>query len=452
MKKLTQTGRRFFWLVTLGGCALVNLELFANGIYLNGVDAPSAAMGGAGVALANAPLGAMTANPAGLAFLTAPEINLGGAGGLAQGQFRKTGSGGGLDETPNGLPTFGFGMPVGQSPVAVGLSFAPEAALSADWHYNDPPGGLNGTTTYGYQENHSEIILLRSALGAGFKLNSKLAFGASVGLLYNENRLKTPYIFQNLQPGAGRPDNAAFDGAKTLLDLHTTGFGWNVQAGGICQVTTNLQFGVAYQSESRIATTGDASGDPSTQFGFPQGTLPFHYDAAVRNIFPQMATAGAAWKFHPQWRLALQVDWIDWADAFRTLPVSLSNGNNAAVNGVLGKNFSDAIPLNWQSEFVYRAGLEWNVTGRIALRGGYAFGRSPVPSQTLMPLTAAIVEHTFTAGVGCHWSRYSVDMAYQFNLPVTQDIGTSGLRAGEYSNSSVEVSTHLIVITTSVRF
>jgi hypothetical protein len=37
-------------------------------------------------------------------------------------------------------------------------------------------------------------------------------------------------------------------------------------------------------------------------------------------------------------------------------------------------------------------------------------------------------------------------------LPATQRIGTSGLLSGEYSNSSIEVSTHLVSLTTSVRF
>ena len=172
----------------------------------------------------------------------------------------------------------------------------------------------------------------------------------------------------------------------------------------------------------------------------------------MTNTFPQEVRAGASWKFLPQWRLALQVDWIDWADAFHNLPLSFSNGSNATVNGALGSSFNESIPLNWQSEFVYRAGMEFDVTKNLALRAGYCYGSSPVPDSTLTPLTAAIMEHTLTAGVGYHWQQWEVDLAYQYDIPATQNVGTSGLLSGEYSNSSTEVSAHTLALTTTVHF
>ncbi len=444
--------RRVIWAVVLCTFAVADLKVRSSGINLNGVDARTAALGGAGVSLDQNALGAMTANPAALGFLDTPEINFGALAGLVQGDFKKVGSGGSLDNTLHGISTAALAFPLGKLPVTLGLSFAPDSASLADWHYNDPLGGLGGATSYGYQENRSQIALLRTAFGAGWKVNHKLAFGASIGLLYNQNELKTPYIFQNLQPGVGGPNNAAYNGAKTLLDLQTSGWGWNVHFGGLYKATTNLTFGLTYKTETRISTTGDAYGDPSTQFGAPLGTLPFHYDAEVRNIFPQEITAGAAWKFQPKWRLALQVDWIDWSHAFRTLPVSLSHGNNGTVNSVLGDDFKDLVPLNWKDSFVYRAGLEYAATERLSLRGGYAYGHNPVPSGTLTPMTAAIFEHTLSAGIGYQWSRYAIDFAYQYALPVTQNIGTSDLQAGEYSNSSIQVSNHLLLLTTGVKF
>lgn len=448
--------KRFYirQLLSVGFCVFWSLpcQSQADGIYGNGVGAQSMAMGGADVAWAADPLGAMGGNPGGLGFLRVPELDLGGVGGVAQGQFNKAGSGGNLEQSLAALPEGAFGLPLGKWPVTVGLSFVPESALLANWHYVDPPGGLGGATSYGFQQDKSEIIVLRSALGAGVEINPKLSIGASVGLIYNENRLDTPYIFQNLQPGPNGPNNSAYDRAKTLLNLHTSGFGWDAQTGLIFRATTNLQFGLSYQSETRVDTTGDASGDPSKQFGLSPGSLPFHYDANVRNIFPQEVTEGVSWKPHPQWRLAAQVDWIDWADAFQTLPVKLSDGNNATVNSVLGSSFKDLVPLDWKNEFVYRVGLEFSATTNLALRLGYSFGGSPVPGSTLTPMTAAIMENTLSAGVGYHWRCYQFDLAYQYEFPATQSVGTSGLLAGEYSNSSTEVSLHTLALTIGMRF
>jgi long-chain fatty acid transport protein len=404
-------------------------------------------MGGADVAWAADPLGAMAANPAGLGFLTAPEFDLGVTGVIPEGHFVKPGiSDGHLNDSPNAFPDAALGIPLGKSPVSLGLSFVPDSFLAADWTYVDPPGGLGGVS-YGLQQHKSEITVLRSALGAGVNLGSKLSLGASVGLMYNENTLHSPYIFQNMMVSPG------LNGAKTLLDLHTTGFGWNVQAGVLFRPLTNLQFGVSYRSETTVSTDGDASGDAYAQFGVAPGTATvFHYDANVRNTFPQEVSAGVSWMFHPQWRLALQVDWINWSDAFHTLPVSLQNGSNPTVNGALGSSFQDRIPLNWEDQFVYRSGLEYAVTENLALRAGYAYGKSPVPDTTLTPMTAVIMEHTLTAGVGYHWGPCQFDLAYQYDLPIKRNVGTSGLLSGEYSNTSTEVSVHWLAVTTSIRF
>lgn len=404
-------------------------------------------MGGADAAYAQDALGSMGANPAALATLGKSEVDLGLLGGITSGRFEKGSIQGHLNESFQALPEAAFALPVNDK-VALGLSFVPESLLLADWRYPDVPGGLDGKTTYGQQEHRSELVVLRSALGAAVKLHPTFQLGASVGLLYNENRLVTPFIFQNLQPASA----AAVNGAKTLLDLETSGFGWNVQLGALYAPVTNLQFAVTYKTESEISTDGQASGDPYAQFGVPPGPLAFHYDANVRNVFPQEVSAGASWKFHPQWRLALQVDWIDWSDAFQTLPVRLDHGSNPAVNGVLGASFQDNVPLNWRDRFVYRAGIEYAIVPNVFLRAGYAYGQSPAPDATLTPLTAVIMEHMVSAGFGYDTKSWGADLAWQYDLPASRHVGVSGLRSGEYSNSTVDVSVHRIALTAHYRF
>ncbi len=435
--------RKSVWILPLLFVIRSETSVSASGIYGNGVGAEAMSMGGAEVAWAADPLSAMTANPAGLGFLENPEVDLGGEGAVLEGNFSKVGSGGALNSSPQALPEGAFGYPLKNWPVTFGLSIAPEASLLADWHFNDPLGGLNGTTSYGYQQNKSEVLLLRSALGVAVQVNSKLSFGVSLGLLYNDNELVAPYVFQNLQP-------ATVNGAKTLLNLHTTGFGGDATVGMLFRATDTLQFGLFYQSESIINSSGDASGNPSAQLG---GSFPFHYDAEVKNKFPQNASLGVSWKFHSKWRMAAQLDWVDWAHAFDTLHISMKNGNNAFLNNnVLGSSFRDNVPLNWSSEFVYRLGLEYDVTENIALRVGYSYGQSPVPDSTLTPMTAAITEHVFTAGIGYHWSHFKIDLAYQYYIPATQNVGTSALRSGEFANSSTTVSAHVLAISTGITF
>jgi len=429
-------------------CVGTAFNAWTNGIYRNGVGAESMSMGGTETGWAASPLGAMAANPAGLGFLESGEADVSVVAAAPQGHFAKPPTADGrLDSTLRAFPEGAIAYPFKEFPVTLGLSFIPLSAQAGDWHYFDSPGGLGGNVSYGQQQHRSEIQLWRTALGAGVKLNSQWSFGASVGLLYNENNLQTVYIFQNLSPNPN-----SLNGAKTLLNLHTAGYGCDAQFGVLFRATTNLQFGLTYHTEAELSTSGDAYGDPYAQFGAQPGDLAFHYDANVRNRFPQMVSLGASWKFHPQWRLALQLDWLDWAGAFKELPVRLSNGDQPAVNNALGSKFKDSIPMNWRDEFVYRAGLEYDVTENFSLRAGYCYGQSPVPDSTLSPMTAAIMEHTFTAGIGYHWKNYSIDLAYQYDLPVTRNVGNSTLLTGEYSNSSTSISIHWIALTTGIRF
>jgi long-chain fatty acid transport protein len=434
------SARTYLVTATLATC-LSSSAVWANGIYRNGIGARSMSLAGSEVAVAEDALGAMSANPAGLALLKRPELQFGGVGAYAHGSFNNAFNKNAPLNSLGGLPEAAFALPLGQGPITIGISSAPDAALSANWKYNDSPGGLGGVS-YGAQRYRSEILLQRSAFGAAAKLGDKWSVGASVGLVYNKNKLQAPYIFQNT-PGVA--------GAKTLLDLDTDGLGVNADFGIIFRPNENWQFGLNYRTETSVRSHGHASGDIGPQLALP--SVPFKYDAQVNNHFPQVVTAGAAWRFHPQWRLSLQLDWVNWANTFDRLPVHLTNGDSAIINGALGSStLDDQVPLNWRNSFVYRAGIEYAASESWRLRAGYSYGRSPVPNETLTPLTATITEHTLALGAGWQRGRYTIDFGYQLELPAERNVGTSALLSGEYSNSSVETTIHWLGVTTGMKF
>jgi long-chain fatty acid transport protein len=340
------------------------------------------------------------------------------------------------------MPEGAFGIPLKSCPITLGISVAPEMAANSDWFYNDTPGGLGGTTTYGPQQHRSQIIVLRTAIGAGWKLSDKWSVGASFGTIYNDNILHAPYIFQT---------EPTLAGAKTLLDLRTDGFGFNGQVGAMFRPRENVQLGLTYKSATVVRTEGTAAGDAGAQFAVP--SVPFRYNAFVKNRFPHVVTGGASWQVDDKWRLAFQMDWIGWKDAFKTLPVRLQNGSSVAVNTIVGStSLNDNVPLNWRDQVIVRAGVEYALTEALKLRGGYAYGNSPVPDTTLTPLTAVISEHTFSAGLGYAWRKCQFDFAYQLEIPASRSVGTSGLLSGEYSNSRTDVTIHTLAFTTSIRF
>jgi long-chain fatty acid transport protein len=421
-----------------------------NGVYRHGIGARSMSMAGADAAWSRGAMDALAANPAGLTTLEQPTLDLGMTLGAAQGEFRNRANGeSSLRNSWGAIPDAAFGLPLGQSRFTAALGLLTDAALRGRWSYFDTPGGADGGTSYGRQNHHSDVLLLRAPLAVAWELNPYVSLGGSVALLYNENNIQVPYIFQN---------HPALNGFKTLLDLSTSGFGWNGQAGLLVRPHADWQIGITYKSSATLNPDGDASGNASAQLRSLGGNLAaaqpdFHYNAEIETQFPHIISLGVSWKPASAWRLAVQADWINWADAFDNLPITLTDGTNPDLNAVLGSNrIDDTIPLGWRDRWVYRAGVEYALSAQWTLRTGYAFGESPIPSEWVTPLNASILEHTISAGVGYEVGRYRFDLAYQWNLPNEESVDLSGYRAGEYSASTVDVSVHWIGLTSRIRF
>lgn len=411
----------------------------------NGISSHAVSMGGTTVASSVSPLEAMQGNPATLTELNGHSLDLSVTSMLATGSFTNSVSSTGTIATGAGvLPYGGFAMPITKR-WKLGFSVAPDVMMSANWTYLDPPGGLGGTS-YGLQQNKSAILGLRSAAGLGYEVNSKLSIGATVGVTYNQNTLQAPYIFQT-QP--------TLAGAKTLLDLHTSGTGWNETFGALITPTSKLRVGFSYKTRTIVHSHGDASGNAGAQFttlGAPFQP-DFNYNAAVETKFPQSFSGGVSWQAHQRLRLNLQGNWITWSKAFDRLPVSLTNGNNSDINGFVGSNsLQDVIPVQWRDQGVFGIGVETPLSERLSLRGGYSYATNPVPSATLTPMTAAIMQNTLGTGMGYTRGRYNFDLAYQAQLPASASVGQSSLLSGEYSNSKVEVAVQSVTFTTRIHF
>lgn len=422
-------------------------SLFAQtiGALGNGTSSRTTALGGATVASLTSPLEAMQSNPAGLAELNGRTLDISFVTLFATGNFTNSVSNNGsIAPFAGALPFGAFAMPLGSGRVKVGFSVAPDIMMGADWKYMDPPGAAGAT--YGLQRNKSAILGLRYAGGLGFVVNKKLSIGGTVGAIYNRNTLQAPYIFQ---------EEPTLAGAKVLLDLHTSGTAWNGSFGALYTPSSKIKVGASYKTKTTVHSHGDASGNAQAQWDALGAPFQpdFHYDAEVVTKFPQAFSAGVSWQAHKRIRLNLQGNWIDWSSSFDRLPVFLTNGNNADINGLVGSNaLNDVIPVQWKDQGVFGVGVESPMGEHLAFRGGYSYATNPVPSSTLTPMTAAILQNTIGTGVGYNRGRYNFDLAYQIQLPASQSVGTSSLLLGEYDNSKVNVTVHSLTLSSKIHF
>jgi long-subunit fatty acid transport protein len=411
----------------------------------NGLSAAATARGGSTVAERTSSIDAAEGNPAGLAGVSVRSIDLDVIGLVAGGSFRNAAN---PDSKLTGLaaamPYGAFATPLGQSHWSASAAETPEILMRANWHYNDTPGTAG--VTYGYQTQETQIIAVRSSLGLARTLGSKWAAGATLGIVYNQNDLHAPYIFQQ-QPSLA--------GLKVLLNLTTRGYGWNGGAGVQWQSSPRLRAGLAWKSGTTIRTQGAASGSASALFEALGITADpnYGYHAQVMNHLPQTFDAGARWQMNRRMTLSLQGDFTAWGQAFQQLPVTLTSGSNATINSVVGANtLLDNVPLHWNNQVTLHSGVELPVSESLIVRGGYSYATNPVPSATLTPLTAAIMQNAIATGGGWTHGHWHYDVAYQAQLPATQQVRQSGLLAGEYSNSQVRVWTQSVVLSTCVKF
>lgn len=411
----------------------------------NGLSAAATARGGTVVAERSSPLDAVEGNPAGLAGVSARELDISAIGLVAGGSFENSANqNSGLRGIAGALPYGAFATPIGRSRWSASAAVTPDLLMRANWHYVDP-AGLDGVT-YGYRAQETQIIAIRSSLGVARTFGSKWSTGATLGIVYNQNDLHAPYIFQQ------EPHLA---GLKVLLDLTTRGYGWNGAAGTQWQPTSSLRAGLAWKSETTLSTTGDASGSAYALFNaLGMSSSPgFTYRVHVQNHLPQAFGGGLTWQTRRHLAVSFEADAISWGRAFEQLPIHLTQGSNSTINSVVGSSsFYDAVPLHWRDQGAFHTGLEAPVSEFVKLRAGYSHASNPVPASTLLPMTAAIMQNTIAGGSGWSRGRWVCDAAYQAQLPATQSVGASSILSGEYSNSKVRVWTQSLVVSTRLKF
>jgi long-subunit fatty acid transport protein len=178
----------------------------------------------------------------------------------------------------------------------------------------------------------------------------------------------------------------------------------------------------------------------------------FRYKARVTVKLPQTAIVSGRWQASPALGVSLQGDFANYGSAFHSLPVHLTQGSNADINGFLhSSSIDDTIPLNWRNQFSVRAAMDRSLGEHYGLDVGFLHRGNLVPNSTVSPLTGVIMKNGLSGGL--HYDRERLHTAagysYQFNQSAT--VGTSALLAGEYDHSRLTVGTQALVLEITVR-
>lgn len=341
------------------------------------------------------------------------------------------------EKGPGLLPEFAIARHLGDTKWHWGAGFTIHSAMRADFEFTDPPGALG--VSYGRQTHRAEYVVAKIGGALAYTLNEQLTVGVSLGLAYNRNQLESPYIFQS---------HPVLQNLKVLVDLDADDLAVSTTIGFDYAPCADWHFSLAFSPETRFSADGDLSGNlGQLGLGIQED---FSYDATVKTTTPASLVASAIWQTTDRLQLGVQLDWINWNDAFVDLPIRLTQGTNTDLNAFLGQNsINDTAPLNWKDQHVVHVGGNFSLPTGQQLRFGAERGNIVVPRATATPMTGAILETAYSLGLSFGVGGSLLDIYYRFSDSPGLKVQSSALRAGEYSGTRQSLSLHSLGLTYS---
>jgi long-chain fatty acid transport protein len=216
----------------------------------------------------------------------------------------------------------------------------------------------------------------------------------------------------------------ATDGKATIKGY---GGGWGYNLGVLLFPREKLSFGASYRSHCNVnqkLTYSLENLAPALQPLF--GGSSFKTRAYSRVDFPQVLNFGIALRPTPKLTVGLEAEWEGW-QSFNSMNIDMVTQLPEA--GVT----NTSIPLNWQSTWLFKIGADYKVTDKLALRGGYTYIQSPVPTQTLGPGNPDSNGHAVCLGVGYLVGKFTVDTFYLAEFYENRTVDNNIL-SGRYLN------------------
>jgi long-chain fatty acid transport protein len=487
---------KLLWIIIIT-LLMTSLCLATNGTRLIGFGTKMNGRGGTGIGVFDSP-SLMMSNPAGIAFFDKASLGINIAALMPVTHFQNT-----LNDKEgehNTFPLGGIGYiakPLLQNRLSWGVGVFTLGGMGADYDLNHALF-RDASGSYIPQKYHSKFALLQAGPCVAYHLTPDLAIGTTLHAVYGQLEFQMPYsMAPSIMKGVVNPQNGMTFGqmfagaplnytevtaASEMKDLEAWGFG--AKLGFAWKVSPRLHLGLNYTAPTPLTyKNGKANMDMTAQFHdafvkevgayvAAHGVTPDSASAAVGAQFasmgidaskgmaavydleakltnPQSLGFGAAYQFLPKVNLSMDLEWINWKDAYDKMDLNLTGGQNPNINRLLGNtgDFSVEFPMQWKNSILVRVGGEYAVAPTTILRAGYAFGSNPVPSSTLFSIFPAIVEHHLTVGASHNLSAaLSVHAAFEYALNRKANADQVSLIAHEYDNSKDQLSGMLLNI------
>jgi long-chain fatty acid transport protein len=361
---------------------LVPLPSQAQGHLLHGVGPVNSSMGGAGTALFQDSLAALTLNPALVASVEGNQISFstefvedspeadmvlsGGAPGHAE-----------ATTEPVIQPGFGWMMRKPDGKLALGFGLVGRGGFRGDWP-QDSASLLFGQPPRGLGRVHADYRVTDIPVALAYRVTPKLSLGAAFVVSYGEYSQSPLYTVADVSTSGAQWYRSAgnMDGR----------FAFSGRLGFVLQATPRVDLGASLGLPQHFQTHqwNSTNADPgAVEYGKPR-TLAAHLDG------PLVASLGAGVKLGAKTRLAV--------DGVYTKYDDVDGFGTPAEDGQ-----EHLQPLGWSSVWSFKAGVEHRASEKLTVRAGYAYSQAPLREEPFAAASAvaqALSGSRFSGGFG----------------------------------------------------
>ncbi len=281
-----------------------------------------------------------------------------------------------------------------------------------------------------------------------YKVNDALSLGIGISLQQFEVEFKQKInaggAYQ-LANGLSDADAAldpifvslsAIDMDQKLFADEESGFRYNVSL--LYNMNEKLSFGMNYRSEVDYTLKGEAT----------YKEVPALFSSLLHNsnvsgsiTLPMVIWSGLSYKATPELTLETDLVMTGWS-SYNKLEFDLEN--------YLG---TQTIEKDWDDVYSIRFGADYQMTDAFAVRAGYLYDESPIPSDTIDYAMPSSDRHMFTTGLGYKIGKWTIDSHYAFITLIGERDIDARLAEGIIVGSTIkEVYVHQLGMSVSYIF
>ncbi len=216
------------------------------------------------------------------------------------------------------------------------------------------------------------------------RVHDKVSVGAGLDLRFSSVRLVR-------RAGLVNPYTQKMtDTAEVVLDSDTsTAAGFNV--GVVAKPSPGWSVGAQYRHKVKVDYTGKAT---FTQIATGYADL----DAAVASRLPQSPAVETAIEYPSILAAGVARDWTAWTVVADVVFFGWSSFDELRLTFPTAPGLDSAIPENYKNIWQFRTGVERRLEEGWAVRFGYHYDKTPVPTESVSPLLPDNNRHGLSLG------------------------------------------------------